>query len=77
LRRVRLAEFCRLRALEQQEHQSGFGLRGDIVASRSNMRTNLAKAKQALEGSDTDRARKYLDQANHEVENLEAFLGRR
>jgi hypothetical protein len=41
------------------------------------MRTNLAKAKQALEGLDTDRARKYLDQANHEVENLEAFLGRR
>ncbi len=66
-----------LDALEQQMHQSGLGLRGDVVASRANLRTDLAKAKQALEGSDTDRARKYLDQANHEVEKLEAFLGRR
>ncbi len=66
-----------LDALEQQMHQSGLGLRGDMVAARSNLRTNLAKAKQALDGSDTDRARKYLDQASHEVEKLEAFVGRR
>ncbi|MGA2371193.1 MAG: serine/threonine protein kinase [Candidatus Korobacteraceae bacterium] len=66
-----------LDALEQQMHQNGLGLRGDVVASRANMRSDLAKAKQALEGSDTDRARKFLDQANHEVEKLEAFLGRR
>jgi len=66
-----------LDALEQEMHQSGVGLRGDVVASRANMRSDLAKAKQALEGADTDRARKYLDQANHEVEKLEAFLGRR
>jgi serine/threonine-protein kinase len=66
-----------LDTMEQQMHQSGLGLRGDVVASRANMRADLAKAKQALEGSDTDRARKYLDQANHEVEKLEAFLGRR
>ena len=66
-----------LEALEQQQHQSGFGLRGDIVASRANMRNDMAKAKEALQGLDTDRARKYLDMANHEVEKLEAFLGRR
>jgi len=66
-----------LDALEQQMHQSGLGMRGDIVAARSNMRTDLAKAKQALDSADTDRARKYLDQANHELEKLEAFLGRR
>ncbi len=66
-----------LDALEQQMHQSGLGLRGDMVAARSNLRTNLAKAKLALDGSDTDRARKYLDQASHEVEKLEAFVGRR
>jgi len=64
-------------ALEQQMQQSGLGLRGDVVTARSNMRNDLAKAKQALEGADTDRARKYLDQASHEVEKLEAFLGRR
>jgi len=63
--------------LEQQMQQSGLGLRGDIVAARSNMRNDLAKAKQALAGADTDRARKYLDLASHEVEKLEEFLGRR
>ncbi len=66
-----------LATLEQQMQQSGLGLRGDIVSARSGMRNDLAKAKQALESSDTDRARKYLDQAAHEVEKLEAFLGRR
>jgi eukaryotic-like serine/threonine-protein kinase len=66
-----------LSALEQQMRQDGLGMRGDIVASRENMRTDLAKAKEALQGSDTDRARKYLDQANHEIQKIEAFLGRR
>jgi serine/threonine-protein kinase len=66
-----------LDALEQQQHQSGFGLRGDIVSARANMRNDMAKAKEALQGLDTDRARKYLDMANREVEKLEAFLGRR
>ena len=66
-----------LEALEQQQRQSGFGLRGDIVTARANMRTDMAKAKDALQGLDTDRARKYLDMANHEIEKLETFLGRR
>jgi eukaryotic-like serine/threonine-protein kinase len=66
-----------LDALEQQMHQSGLGLRGDMVAARSNMRTDIAKAKQALDSSDTERARHYLDLAHHEVEKLEAFLGHR
>ncbi len=66
-----------LDALEQQMHQSGMGLRGDMVAARANMRTDLAKAKQAMDASDTERARHYLDLANREVEKLESFLGRR
>jgi serine/threonine-protein kinase len=66
-----------LDTLEQQIHQSGFGLRGDMVAARSNMRTDIAKAKQAMDASDTERARHYIDLAQHEVEKLEAFLGRR
>jgi hypothetical protein len=64
-------------ALEQQMHSSGLGLRGDMVAARSNLRNDLAKAKQALEGGETDRTRKYLDQATREVEKLESFVGRR
>ena len=66
-----------LDAMEQQMHQSGFGLRGDIVSSRASMRTDMGKAKDALQAMDTDRARRYLDQANHEIQKLEAFLGRR
>ena len=66
-----------LDTLEQQMHQSGLGLRGDMVASRNNLRTDLAKAKQALDAADTEQARKYLDLAHREVEKLEAFLGRR
>ena len=63
--------------LEQQMHASGYGLRGDIVAARANMRNDLAKARQAMDGGDTDRARHFLDMAHTEVEKLEAFLGRR
>jgi eukaryotic-like serine/threonine-protein kinase len=66
-----------LGALEQQMHQSGLGLRGDMVSARASMRSDMAKAKQALDGSDTDRARRYLDQANAEISKLEGFLGRR
>jgi hypothetical protein len=48
-----------------------------MVAARANMRTDTAKAKQAMDSSDTERARNYIDLAQHEVEKLEAFLGRR
>ena len=66
-----------LEAMESQMRQSGLGLRGDMVSARSSMRTDMAKAKQALDGSDTERARRYLDQANAEISKLESFLGRR
>ena len=66
-----------LGALEQQMHASGYGLRSDMVTARANMRNDLAKAKQAMDSADTDRARHYLDLAQGEVEKLEAFLGQR
>jgi eukaryotic-like serine/threonine-protein kinase len=66
-----------LEALESQMHQSGLGLRGDMVSARASMRSDMQKAKQALEGSDPERARRYLDQANAEISKLEGFLGRR
>lgn len=66
-----------LDAMEQQMHQSGFGLRGDIVSTRASMRTDMGKAKEALQGTDTDRARRYLDAANRDIQKLETFLGRR
>ena len=66
-----------LDTLEQEMHRDGLGLRGDMVAARSNMRTDIAKAKQAMDSGDTARARHYLDLAHREVEKLEAFLGHR
>jgi hypothetical protein len=66
-----------LDTLEQQMHQSGLGLRGDMVAARNNLRNDLNKAKQALDSADTERARHFLDLAQHEVEKLETFLGHR
>ena len=66
-----------LSALEQQQRQSGYGLRGDMVAARASMQTDLAKAKDALQSADTDRARRYLNMANSEIQKLEAFAGRR
>ena len=66
-----------LDTLEHQMHSQGLGLRGDMVSARGNMRNDLAKAKQAMDSADTDRARRYLDMAHHEVEKLEAFLGHR
>ena len=66
-----------LDTLEQQMHQSGLGLRGDMVAARNNLHNDLNKAKQALDSADTERARHFLDLAQHEVEKLETFLGHR
>jgi len=66
-----------LNTLEQQMHSSGLGLRGDMVTARSNLRNDLDKAAQAINGGDTERARRFLDLAHREVEKLEAFLGHR
>ena len=66
-----------LGTLEQEMHNSGLGLRGDMVTARSNLRTDMAKAKQAIDSGDTERARRYLDMAHREVEKIEVFLGRR
>jgi hypothetical protein len=65
-----------LSGMEQSMRQSGLGLRGDIVASRASMRNDLNKAKQALDGTDTDRAQRFMDSASHELDKLEAFVGR-
>ena len=63
--------------LERSLQQSGLGLRGDMVAARNAMRGDLQQARHAIENSDPERARHYLDLAHRDVEKLEAFLGRR
>jgi len=66
-----------LSTMERQMQNQGLGLRGDMVAARNNMHNDLAKAKQALDAADTERAKHFLELANHEVEKLEAFMGHR
>jgi serine/threonine-protein kinase len=62
--------------LQQQMSAQGLGLRGDMVAARSQMDTYLSKAQQAMAAQDLDAAKRYLDLAQPQVEKLEKFLGR-
>jgi len=61
--------------LQQQQSAAGYGLRGDIAARQASMKNNLAKAQSAVQSGDLQRARKYMDSAQSDVEALEHFLG--
>jgi len=61
--------------LQQQQNAAGYGLRGDIVAKQASMKNNLAKAQSALQSGDAQKAKKYMDLAQSDVESLEHFLG--
>jgi serine/threonine-protein kinase len=61
--------------LQQQQSAAGYGLRGDIAARQASMKNNLAKAQNAVQSGDLQRARKYMDLAQGDVEALEHFLG--
>jgi len=62
--------------LQQQQNDSGYGLRGDIIAKHASLKNNLAKAQNALERRDAQKAKKYADLAQSDLEALEHFLGR-
>ena len=62
--------------LQQAQSSSGYGLRGDMVAKQSSMKNNLSKAQDAIERGDVQRAKKFADMAQGDVETLEHFLGR-
>ncbi len=62
--------------LQRQQAAQGYGLRGDIVASRQRMESDMARAQSAIQAKDVDSAHKYLDLAGAEAEKLEQFLGR-
>ena len=62
--------------LQQQRSAAGYGLRGDMVAKQSSMKSNLSKAQDAIDRGDSARAKKYADMAQGDVEALEHFLGR-
>jgi len=61
--------------LQQQQSAAGYGLRGDIASRQASMKNNLAKAQSAVQSGDVQRAKKYMDLAQSDVEALERFLG--
>jgi serine/threonine-protein kinase len=65
-----------LQRLQQQQAASGYGLRNDISSRLVSMRNNISKAQGAVQQGDVERARKYRDLAEGDVEALEHFLGR-
>jgi len=62
--------------LQQEQARQGLGLRGDMAARQQSMKSNLAKAQDALEKGDTARGRRFSEQAQKDIEALEQFLGR-
>jgi hypothetical protein len=62
--------------LQQQQSAAGYGLRGDMVAKQASLKNNLAKAQEAVEHGDVERAKKYSSLAQADAEALEHFLGR-
>jgi hypothetical protein len=65
-----------LDSLQQQQNAQGLQLRGDMVEARANVQTNLNRAQVAVQAQDVEKARKYLRQAEANIEKLEKFLGR-
>jgi serine/threonine-protein kinase len=62
--------------LRRQQAASGFGLRQDILASLSRMEAYMDAAERSVQSENPPTARKNMDQAEKEIDNLETFLGR-
>ncbi len=65
-----------LETLRQRQRASGYDLRGDITAKQESLRQNMAKAREAYDRGDPERGKKFADQAELLVAQLEKFLGR-
>jgi hypothetical protein len=65
-----------LKRMEQQQAANGLGLRGDMASAQDRMSGDLERVQRALRQNDAAGARKYMAQAETEVERLEKFLGR-
>jgi hypothetical protein len=62
--------------LRQQQATSGLGLRRDIAASANRLDGYLQAAARAVQNNTVQDARKNMDRADGELNNLEAFLGK-
>ncbi len=65
-----------LDGLQREQQAQGYGLRGDILASRRRMELFMDQTENNINQGKLDAAKKTYASAEAEVEKLEAFLGR-
>jgi serine/threonine-protein kinase len=56
--------------LQRQQQAAGYGLRGDIASKQASMKMNLAKAQDAINHNDAERAKRYAKMTDADVEAL-------
>jgi hypothetical protein len=64
-----------LDGMRRELSTQGLNLRGDIASSEELMKSNLDKARRALQNQDAKNARRYLTMAQAQMEKIEKFLG--
>ena len=62
-------------SLKRSQAASGLSLRGDMVTAESRMNYTMDGANSALGAHDAAAAKKFIDQAETQIEKLEKFLG--
>jgi len=65
-----------LDTLRRAQSAQGYGLRGDIATAEQLMKTDLARAQDALQQQDGARAKEFLDKAEVQASIIERFQGR-
>jgi len=71
-----LAVDSSLETLRAQQRRQGLDLRSDMAARQEGMKLNLSKAREAFKARDVVRGKRYADQTEAYVSQLEKFLGR-
>ncbi len=65
-----------LDTLRRAQAAQGYGLRGDIATAEQLMKTDLARAQDALQQGDGAKAKEYLDKGDVQASIIERFQGR-
>ena len=65
-----------LDTMRHAQAAQGYGLRGDIATAEQLMKTDLARAQDALQQQDGAKAKEYLDKAEVQASIIERFQGR-
>lgn len=65
-----------LSRMKQEQARQGLGMRGDILTAEQRMEAFLDDAQAAIRSGDHEGAKKYLSQAEREIDKIDSFLGR-